>query len=77
LSQSLAVVFSNVPAGVQLLNASGTDAEGNPYLNLANAIDGDGLGMLELSSAIELVFSDPDLLRLALQVRVYGEEDEG
>lgn len=64
------VVFPGLPAGVSLLNASGNDGNGNPYLNLREAIPSGGLSAGQESVAVEIVFSNPDQLRFRLTPQV-------
>ena len=70
IGRNLAVVFDNLPAGVELANASGTDANGNPYLNLRNTIPTGGLAKGGTSDAVVLNFNNPNLERLELNPRV-------
>ncbi|MFQ4138137.1 peroxidase family protein [Nodosilinea sp. PGN35] len=70
INRQVAVVLQNLPAGVSLTNASGSDGNGNPYITLAPAIAPGGLLANALSDAVELTFSNPNLARLALSATV-------
>ncbi|WP_020480086.1 Ig-like domain-containing protein [Synechococcus sp. PCC 7336] len=70
LGRRVAIVFSNLPEGVELLSASGFDGEGNPYINLGNAIFSGGLDIGQFSDVVTLSFSNPELLQLDLQATV-------
>ncbi|MBW4497678.1 MAG: hypothetical protein KME26_32380, partial [Oscillatoria princeps RMCB-10] len=59
-SRNVAVSFANLPAGVELQNASGVDAAGKPYINLRNAIQPGGLDAGETSAPVEVIFSNPN-----------------
>ncbi len=67
VGRNAAVVFSNLPAGVQLLNPSGTDASGVPYINFHDAIVSGGLDINAISAPIQVVFNNPNLQVLDLQ----------
>jgi hypothetical protein len=66
LGRDLTVVFPGLPAGVQLQQASGKDASGNPYLNMRPAVHAGGLTSGSYSDVVKVTFSDPNLLRFAL-----------
>ena len=70
ISRQLAVVFPNLPDGVELTAASGTDEAGNPYINLDDAILSGGLDRGAISDAIEITFDNPDSVRLSLNPQV-------
>lgn len=70
IGRNVAVVFPNLPSGVQLLNASGTDAVGNPYINLRPAIRPGGLDTGAFADPVELLFSNPNNIPLGLQAQV-------
>ncbi|WP_044170107.1 Ig-like domain-containing protein, partial [Kamptonema formosum] len=59
-SRNVAVSFANLPAGVELQNASGVDAAGKPYINLRNAIKPGGVNAGETSAPVEVIFSNPN-----------------
>ena len=64
------VVFENLPEGVTVLNPSGVDAAGNPYLNLKPGIDSGGLDTGERSEPIQLEIDNPQLRPFELQAQV-------
>ena len=68
--RQVAVVFKGLPSGVQLQDASGEDASGNPYISFAEAIPDGGLGTGTLSDPIQVTFSDPGQVRFALVPQV-------
>ncbi|MGR3278684.1 FG-GAP-like repeat-containing protein [Acaryochloris marina NIES-2412] len=70
IGRQVAVVFDSLPDGVTLLNASGTDSNGNPYINLNLAIRPGGLLEGGISDAVQVVFDNPNLLNLDLQPQV-------
>jgi RHS repeat-associated protein len=70
VGRSVAVVFLGLPAGVQLLNPSGTDGGGNPYVNFHDAIPTGGLAPGVASAAIEVVFTDAGAVRFSLVPQV-------
>jgi YD repeat-containing protein len=61
LSRNLAVLLSELPAGVTVSNASGIHAAGSAYLNFATAIQAGGLAAGAISGAIRVEISDPNL----------------
>jgi RHS repeat-associated protein len=78
LGRTLAVVFPGLPSGVQLSGASGSDASGNPYLNLAGAIQPGGLAAGTASEPVQVTFADPKLLRFFVKPTVLtGGPDVG
>ncbi len=60
VGRNVVVVLKDLPAGVQLLNPSGVDSNGNPYLNLRNAISNGGLDMGAMSAKVALEFDNPN-----------------
>ncbi|QDS86922.1 Putative deoxyribonuclease RhsC [Rosistilla ulvae] len=71
MSRRPAVVkLPNVPVGVEISNASGTDDNGVPYINLTPAIPETGLGPGQLSLPIEIEIANPNLLLAPLQTEV-------
>jgi hypothetical protein len=70
LGRQVAVTFPGLPAGVFLVNPSGFDATGAPYLNLTNAIRPGGLAAGATTDPIEIVFTDPNRVRFALRPTV-------
>jgi YD repeat-containing protein len=61
LSRNLAVLLSELPAGVTVGNASGIHAAGSAYLNFATAIQAGGLAAGAISGAIRVEINDPNL----------------
>lgn len=70
ISRNSVVVFENLPEGVELVDASGTDSNGNPYVNLRPAIRSGGLNAGGISESVEVVFSNSNLVRFPLQTTV-------
>jgi RHS repeat-associated protein len=66
LPRNLAVLFPNLPAGVTLTSKSGTDANGNPYLNFQQAIEFGGLLPSQESAAVRITLDDPALAQFVL-----------
>ncbi len=66
LGRQVAVVFPDLPTGVQLLNATGVDDTGAPYINFHEAIPAGGLDTGATSDPVQVVFNNPNLLRFAL-----------
>jgi RHS repeat-associated protein len=64
--RQVAAVFPGLPADVRLLDPSGSDAAGSPYLNFHDAIPAGGLGASAVSDPIEATFANPDHARFAL-----------
>ncbi|WP_342596956.1 peroxidase family protein [Cyanobacterium aponinum UTEX 3222] len=60
IGRNVVVVIKDLPAEVQLLNASGVDGNGNPYLNLRNAINNGGLDAGGMSASVTLDFANPN-----------------
>jgi len=65
------VVFNNLPDGVELADPSGTDSQGNPYVNLRRAIASGGLDIGGVSETVEVTFHNPNLLRFGLDTSVF------
>jgi membrane-associated phospholipid phosphatase len=61
LSQNLAVLLTQLPAGVTVANSSGTHPAGSPYLNFSTAIAPGGLSGGAISDAVRVVINDPTL----------------
>ena len=70
VGRNVAVVFANLPDGITLQSPSGTDDSGNGYINFRSAIRPGGLTAGSVSDGIEISFSNPDQLRVALQPQV-------
>ncbi len=68
--RQLAVVFPNLPAGVELLNRSGVDSAGNPYLNFSDAIPPEGIEKSRFSEALEISFANPNLVPIDLAAQI-------
>ncbi|MBW4497542.1 MAG: hypothetical protein KME26_31650 [Oscillatoria princeps RMCB-10] len=73
-SRNVAVSFANLPAGVQLQNASGVDAAGFPYINLRNAIQPGGLDAGETSAPVEVIFINPNFSAVPVITEVFVGE---
>ncbi len=69
--RDIAVVFDALPSDVTLLNASGLDPQGRPYINLRNAIRNGGLGNDQRSELVELRLQNPRNQLFSLTPRVY------
>ncbi|UBF30105.1 FG-GAP-like repeat-containing protein (plasmid) [Kovacikia minuta CCNUW1] len=67
IGRQVIALFANLPAGVALLNASGTNANNKPYLNLKPAISSGGLEPGTISDAVEISFDDPNLVQFNWQ----------
>ena len=70
ISRNTVVLFNDLPDGVELSSPSGTDDAGNPYLNLRPAILPGGLDLGGVSDVVELVFTNPNLIRFGLNPTV-------
>ena len=68
--RNVAVVFSNLPAGVELLNLSGLTVNQDPYVNAFPAIQSGGLARGLRSQRIHLQFSNPQRLPIDLRPTV-------
>ena len=66
LARNLAVLFPGLPAGVTLVNKSGTNGSGIPYLNFQNAIAVGGLRPTETSALVRVTFDDLALAQFSL-----------
>ena len=67
----VAVRFDDLPAGVQLLNASGTTNDGAPYLNLSDAIPAGGLNVGEQSDFVSLSIETPGLEKFTFAPKIF------
>ncbi|MDV3352054.1 peroxidase family protein [Leptothoe sp. LEGE 181152] len=70
ISRQAVVVFDALPDGVSLETLSGTDGDGNPYVNLYHAIRPGGLAAGALSDAVEISVSNLEQLQLILNPQV-------
>jgi len=68
--RTAAVALRGLPAGVTLVHASGTDAGGDPYLNLTPAVRSGGLGANAASQAVLLELNNPTQQQFALVAEV-------
>ncbi|MDW8266211.1 MAG: peroxidase family protein, partial [Gemmataceae bacterium] len=68
--RQVAVVFSGLPAGVQLETVSGFTPGGDPFVHLRNAIPAGGLAPQQPSRVVTLLFDNDNLLRLPLTAQV-------
>jgi hypothetical protein len=66
LARNLAILFPDLPAGVNLVNKSGTDGSGIPYLNFQNAIAFGGLLPSQKSALIRIAVDDLALTQFSL-----------
>jgi hypothetical protein len=66
IGRRVAVVFPGLPAGVTLLNPSGIDGSGSPYISFGDSIASGGLGTGDDSEPIEVTFDNPSLTRFAI-----------
>ncbi len=57
VGRKVAVLFDNLPIGVTLLNPSGTNGSGKPYVSFSNAIGSGGLPTNGQSDSIALSFN--------------------
>ncbi len=53
------VVFADLPAGVDVVNASGVDGFGDPFINLDQSIDDGGLASGDTSMPIRVLIDNP------------------
>jgi RHS repeat-associated protein len=76
LGRQVVVLFPGLPAGVHLLNPSGKDAGGVPYISFQRAIADGGLLTDARSEPIQVTFTDPSQVRFNLtpQVLVGGPD---
>ena len=65
VGRNVVISFPDLPSGVSVQNASGIDANGNPYINLRNSIDPSGLDTGETSAPVEVVFANPNLVQFS------------
>jgi Ca2+-binding RTX toxin-like protein len=66
VGRQVAAVFPGLPVGATLLQPSGVDGSGNPYLSFHKAIPDGGLGTGALSAPVEVTVSDPGAVRFRL-----------
>lgn len=78
VGRDVAVVLTGLPEGVTLRNRSGTNAAGQPYLNLREAIPAGGLGRNARSGYVELIIESPNLQPFSLDAEVLlGQPNRG
>ena len=70
IGRNVVIMIKDLPAGVELLNPSGIDSNGNPYLNLRNAINAGGLDMGAMSATVNLEFDNPQNLPFQIVTEV-------
>ncbi|MBW4554010.1 MAG: VCBS repeat-containing protein [Aphanocapsa sp. GSE-SYN-MK-11-07L] len=70
LSRQMAVLLTQLPTGVTLVNASGTHAAGSPYLNLTGAIGDGDLAPGAVSGKVQVVLENPNQQQFDLQAVV-------
>ena len=68
--RQLAAVFSGLPLGVELLNPSGVDSLGSPYINLAPAVPFGGLPVGAVSDAVQFEIDNPSLRRFSINPNI-------
>ncbi|MCA9262200.1 MAG: hypothetical protein KDA60_00065, partial [Planctomycetales bacterium] len=68
--RNVVITLVDLPEGIVVANASGTDALGNPYLNIRPAIPMGGLRQGETSDAVYLQIANPSLSRFTLRTQV-------
>ncbi len=71
VGRNVAVAFPGLPAGVSLRNASGTTAQGVPYVNFRDAISSGGLGRNSRSAPIEVLIDSPENARFSLAFETF------
>jgi YD repeat-containing protein len=71
IGRQVDAVIPGLPVGVDLVNRSGTDAAGEPYLSFRNAIIAGGLATGAVSAPVEAVFRDPSAARFRLLPQVF------
>jgi RHS repeat-associated protein len=67
IGRSVVMVLTGLPTGAIVSNASGTDSQGRPYLNLTEAIRSGGLAKNAQSDVVEVQIDNPRRLPLNLQ----------
>ena len=70
ISRQVAVLFGDLPDGVELTTLSGTNSDGEGYVNLRNAIRPGGLQPGAISEGVAITFSNPKQLQVALSPQV-------
>ncbi len=70
LGRNVVVLFPGLPPEVTMLNPSGTDIGGNPYINFLEAIRRGGLAFEAISDPIQIEFDNPDQVRFNLTPEV-------
>jgi RHS repeat-associated protein len=70
LGRQVVVDFPGLPSGVHLLNPSGNDATGAPYVSFQSAIPDGGLSTNARSNSVQVVFADPKGVRFNLTPQV-------
>ncbi len=76
VARQVAIVLPGLPGGVNVTNASGSDAQGTPYLNLAGGLPRGGLQPGQLSKPVELKISDPTQLNFSLLAGVLVSQNQ-
>ncbi len=69
-TRQIALLFPNLPSGVQLLNPSGLNSSGIPYVNFFSSIPRGGLSRGELSGFVEVLFDSPNSEKFTFATRV-------
>ncbi len=55
IGRNVVLLFENLPAGVTIANASGTDSFGSPYISMRDAVESGGLSSNERSNPVRVV----------------------
>jgi YD repeat-containing protein len=72
VGRDVIAVLTDMPTGVTLIDASGTTASGEPYVNLRSAIPTGGLGRGARSTSVQLTFDNPDQIAFAWRPRIHA-----
>ncbi|MGD9854405.1 MAG: putative Ig domain-containing protein, partial [Planctomycetaceae bacterium] len=73
IGRTIVVVLPGLPAGVAVQTASGTDANGNPYLNFQPAVASGGLEPGAISDTVLLEIGNPGDIRFSLLPQILTE----
>ena len=68
--RQVAVSLGPLPNGVRMLDPSGTDDEGQPYLNMRNAIRSGGLAAGSYSDPVQVSFANLNNVPLIIRPKV-------
>lgn len=70
IGRTAALLFPDLPPGVNVLNPSGTDGNGDPYLNLTPAIPRGGLAAHATSRSILFELENPSQAQLPIAAQI-------